>query len=236
MVVKIQVESLSKEYRKKLCERTLTKGTVERLAKEVSEKYLLQRKAFRRAVLLYAVIVILLAVMTFLSPAAVKGSMTAVIVSLGFLAALGIMIFWAVYFAVVMRIPRQFVRCLKRGYPELEMLYGYEMIISGKAAVERKTQQLPFSMQIEDVFRLQDSDNIIVAGFAHGLIAKGNSVFLIDKNDPHRRKAAAIVNRIETNGGKPAAQALDCYAALEIIDGGKYDLRAGMYLYREHTL
>ena len=82
MVVKIQVESLSKEYRKKLCERTLTKGTVERLAKEVSEKYLLQRKAFRRAVLLYAVIVILLAVMTFLSPAAVKGSMTADIVSL----------------------------------------------------------------------------------------------------------------------------------------------------------
>ena len=236
MVVKIQVESLSKEYRKKLCERTLTKGTVERLAKEVSEKYLLQRKAFRRAVLLYAVIVILLAVMTFLSPAAVKGSMTAVIVSLGFLAALGIMIFWAVYFAVVMRIPRQFARCLKRGYPELEMLYGYEMIISGKAAVERKTQQLPFSMQIEDVFRLQDSDNIIVAGFAHGLIAKGNSVFLIDKNDPHRRKAAAIVNRIETNGGKPAAQALDCYAALEIIDGGKYDLRGGMYLYGEHTL
>ena len=236
MVVKIQVESLSKEYRKKLCERTLTKGTVERLAKEVSEKYLLQRKAFRRAVLLYAVIVILLAVMTFLSPAAVKGSMTAVIVSLGFLAALGIMIFWAVYFAVVMRIPRQFARCLKRGYPELEMLYGYEMIISGKAAVERKTQQLPFFFFFEDVFRLQDSDNIIVAGFAHGLIAKGNSVFLIDKNDPHRRKAAAIVNRIETNGGKPAAQALDCYAALEIIDGGKYDLRAGMYLYREHTL
>mgnify|MGYP005801433243 CR=1 FL=1 len=236
MAVKIQVESLPKEYRKKLCERTLTKGTVERLAKEVSEKYLLQRKAFRRAVLLYAVIVILLAVMTFLSPAAVKGSMTAVIVSLGFLAALGIMIFWAVYFAVVMRIPRQFVRCLKRGYPELEMLYGYEMIISGKAAVERKTQQLPFSMQIEDVFRLQDSDNIVVAGFAHGLIAKGNSVFLIDKNDSHRRKAAAIVNRIEIEGGKPAAQALDCYAALEIIDGGKYDLRAGMYLYREHTL
>lgn len=236
MAVKIQVESLLKEYRKKLCERTLTKGTVERLAKEVSEKYLLQRKAFRRTVLLYAVIVILLAAMTFLSPAAVKGSVTAVIVSLGFLAALGIMIFSAVYFAVVTRIPRQFARCLKKGYPELEMLYGYEMIISGKAAVERKTQQMPFSMQIEDVFRLQDSDNIIVTGFANGMIAKGNSVFMIDKNDPHRRKAAAIVNRIETDGGKPAAQALDCYAALEIIDGGKYDLRAGMYLYREHTL
>ena len=196
----------------------------------------MQRKAFRRTVLLYAVIVILLAAMTFLSPAAVKGSVTAVIVSLGFLAALGIMIFSAVYFAVVTRIPRQFARCLKKGYPELEMLYGYEMIISGKAAVERKTQQMPFSMQIEDVFRLQDSDNIIVTGFANGMIAKGNSVFMIDKNDPHRRKAAAIVNRIETDGGKPAAQALDCYAALEIIDGGKYDLRAGMYLYREHTL
>ncbi len=235
MIGKIYVESLSKEYRKKLCERALTKGTIDRLAREVSEKFLRHRKAFRRAVILYTAAALLMA-MTFLSPAASAGSVKAAVISLGCLAAMGIVIFTTIYYAVVTRIPRQFAKCLKAGYPELEMLYGYEMIISGKAAAERPSQQLPFSMQIEDVFKLENSGNIVVTGFVHGLIVKGRSVFITDKNDPHRGQIAAVVGRIETEGGKPAIQAADCHAALEIVDGKSYDLRAGMYLYRERSL
>lgn len=236
MAVKIYVQSLSKEYRKKLCQGTLTRGTIDRLARDVSEKYLLQRKAFMRAAVIYAVVVILLMILTFLSPVAAEGSIMAVIISLGVLVVMGIIIFVVIYYAVVARIPRQFAKCLKKGYPELEILYGYEMIISGRTADEKPSRQLPFSMRIEDVFRLQNSDNIVVTGFASGLIVKGNSVFIIDKNNPRGGKIAAVVKRIETEGGKPAMQALDCYAALEIADGGKYDVRAGMYLYREQTL
>lgn len=47
MSVKIHVESLSDEYRRKLCGRALTRGTIDRLATEVSRKYLLQKKAFK---------------------------------------------------------------------------------------------------------------------------------------------------------------------------------------------
>ena len=93
-----------------------------------------------------------------------------------------------------------------------------------------------FNLLVEDVFKLENSGNIVVTGFVHGLIVKGRSVFITDKNDPHRGQIAAVVGRIETEGGKPAIQAADCHAALEIVDGKSYDLRAGMYLYRERSL
>lgn len=145
MAVKIQVESLSKEYQEKLRGRTLTKGTIDRLATEISRKYLLQRKAFRRTAVFYAVIVVLLGLMTLLSPSAPEGSAKAILISLGFVAAVGIILFAVIYYAVVTRVPRQFAKCLKEGYPELEMLYGYDMIVSGSAAAGRPSQQMPFS-------------------------------------------------------------------------------------------
>ena len=138
-------------------------------------------------------------------------------------------------YVAVCRVPRQFSKCLKAGYPELVIKYGYEQIVSGSLAEPKPSRQLPFSMGIEDIFRLQDSDDIVVVGFVHGLIRKGNAVHIIDKNDPSKGHAVTVVSAIELTNKKKVLEAADCMAALRLKDGTKINMNLvpGMYLYRE---
>lgn len=145
MSVKIYVESLPKEYREKLRERKLTREAVDRLAGQVSEKYLLKKRAFKRAVLICAVSSIVLFVLTLITAfksGGCGGSITAILFSCMSVAVMEILILAGVYYGAVTRTPRQFAKCLQKGYPELVMSHGYERIVSGELAEEKRSRQL----------------------------------------------------------------------------------------------
>ena len=228
-MVSIYIESLSKEYQRKLRERKLELQTIESLAASISKK-----RALKKAALLCAIITILLAVMTVLAPTASAGSRATMIFAFLIVILMEVLILVLAYVAVC-RVPRQFSKCLKAGYPELVIKYGYEQIVNGSLAEPKPSRQLPFSMGIEDIFRLQDSDDIVVVGFVHGLIRKGNAVHIIDKNDPSKGHAVTVVSAIELTNKKKVLEAADCMAALRLKDGTKINMNLvpGMYLYRE---
>ena len=230
----IYIESLSKEYQRKLRERKLELQTIESLAASISKKHLQKKRALKKAALLCAIITILLAVMTVLAPTASAGSRAAMIFAFLIVILMEVLILVLAYVAVC-RVPRQFSKCLKAGYPELVIKYGYEQIVNGSLAEPKPSRQLPFSMGIEDIFRLQDSDDIVVVGFVHGLIRKGNAVHIIDKNDPSKGHAVTVVSAIELTNKKKVLEAADCIAALRLKDGTKINMNLvpGMYLYRE---
>ena len=244
MFVKLRTENLSKEYIKKLQQRSLSRQAVDSLAAEISKKCVLHKRAFRRAMIITAAATALLMLLTALSPKALDASPAALTVSFVLLVILEAFIFIFVYFAAVTKIPRQFDRALKAGYPELVEIYGYEVIMSGELSEIRKSRQLPFSMMIEEIFELKDSNNVVVCGFVHGFIARGNSVFIgeIAQENPlfngenalaPKGQPTAIVSAIENNGGKPSKQAAECFVALEIHGVKDFTLRKGMYLYRD---
>lgn len=232
-MIKIYIEGLSQEYRQKLCGRKLTKASIDSLASQISRQYFLRRRALRRAAVICAASTVLLAILTFFSPSI--GNPKAIMLAFLSLGVMEGLILAGVHYAAVTRIPRQFAKCLEKGYPELEILYGYDRIVSGELTAWRGSRQLPFSMKIQNIFELEHSSHIVVTGFAHGLIAKDNSVFIIDKSNPARGRMAALVTRLEKSDQRPAAEAADCHVALELQNGKKLHLKEGMYLYREDS-
>lgn len=231
-MARIYIESLNAEYREKLCTRKLTRETIDSLASSVSWKYQQKKQAFKRVTFFMITATILMVLMMLLSPNAQGGSMKAIAFSFAVVLVMEILILAAVYYGIVTRVPRQFVRCLRKGYPELEMEYGYEQIIAGRFADKKNTQQFDFSLKIEDVFRLKNSEDIVVVSFAHGLIARGNSVFIMDKDALSPKRIGAVVAAIEKGNGEPAMQAADCKVALRIQKGTELALTPGMCLYR----
>lgn len=231
--MRIRLDNLPKEYQKKLCERTLTRETIHHLACSVSQKYKKQKQALWRVSVVLVILTLLMAAASCVSPAAARGNRMVILASCGAALILELLIIAGIYYIAVTRVPRQFTRCLARGYPELVTVYSYDAIIDGSLAASSLQDQLPFSLYIEDIFRLRDSHDVVVSGFAHGLISRNQSVYIIDRNDPARGKHAAIVTQIETGPGQPARQAADCPAALRLQNGQDVPIRTGMYLYRE---
>lgn len=231
-MARIYIESLNAEYREKLRARKLTRETIDSLASSVSRKYQQKKQAFKRVTFFMITATILMVLMTLLSPNAQGGSMKAIAFSLAAVLVMEILVLATVYCGVVTRVPRQFVQCLRKGYPELEMEYGYEQILDGSFADQKKPQQFDFSLKIEDVFRLKNSEDVVVVGFAHGMIARGNSVFILNEAASSQKRTGAVVTAIEKGNGEPAMQAADCRVALKIQKGAELALTPGMHLYR----
>lgn len=231
-MVTIRLENLPEEYRKKLCARELTRETIASLAASVSDQYLLRKRTFKKVAVMLPALTLLMAVLTFFAPAAERGSINVILGSFGFTLLVEIVILAAVYFLTVTRVPRQFAKCLQKGYPELEIVYGYAQLTDGSLSNQSRPRQLPFSLQIEQVFALNNSEDVVVVGFVHGLIERGNSVLILDKNDPSGKRTAAIVSAVE-KADRAVVQAADCNAALKIQKGAQLGLTPGMYLYRK---
>lgn len=232
MRMRIYIESLNAEYREKLRARKLTRETIDSLASTVSRKYQQKKQAFKKVTVFMIAATILMILMTLLSLNALGGSMKAITFSFAVVAVMEILILAAVYYGVVTRVPRQFAQCLRKGYPELEMEYGYEQIIGGSLADKKNPQRFDFSLEIEDVFHLKNSEDLVVVGFAHGLIARGNSVFILNKDASSQKRTGAVVSAIEKGNGESARQAADCKVALKIQKGAELALTPGMHLYR----
>lgn len=235
MCAKIYLQTLSKEYRNKLCQGTLAKGSVNSLAVSISRNYQQQKHRLLLAAAICVILTIAMAVLGCLSPASPSGNQPVFLQACAFVLFFELILFPSIYYLIVTRIPRQFARCLEKGYPELAMTYGYESIISGALVQPFSSLQLPFSLYIEDTFELRNSRDMVVTGFAHGLIKKGFSVYLIDKEDPSRKRKVSIVTRIETSPDISVSEAADCHVALRLQNGKDLAPIPGMYLYRQNT-
>ena len=232
--MRIRLDNLPKEYQKKLCERTLTQETIYSLTFSISQKYRKQKQLLIRVAILRVILTLVMAAASFISPAAARGNRIVILGSCAVALILELLIIAGIYYIAVTRVPRQFSRCLAKGYPELTSFYSYEAILSGQLEASGQSRQLPFSLYIEDVFHLDDSHDVIVSGFAHGLITRNQSVYIIDPKDPAKGKYAAIVTQIETGPGQPAQQAADCPSALRLQNGQDFPICPGMYLYRDN--
>lgn len=233
MVIKLHLDSLSKEYQKKLSERKLTYETIFELAVSISKKYLLQKRLIIRIGLISAVMICAMAVMGICSPSASRANPAIILLSCAAAYFLELCVLFFLYFAAVTRIPRQFSNCLKKGYPELSMSLGYEAIVSG--SLSSSSCQLPFSLMIEDIFNLQGCNDVVVTGFVHGLIRKNCSVHVLNRHASPSVHLVSIVTAIETAPGASAYEAADCRAALRLQDGKDLNLQQGMYLYRQDS-
>lgn len=235
MKVMVHIENLPQEYREKLCARKLTRATIDSLARSVSARYFQRKQALKRAILICTAVTVLLMLLTVFAPAAVQGNISVGAILFSFAAVMVIeaAALTLAYYVAVTRVPRQFDRCLQKGYPDLVMIYGYEMLTDGSLKEKKANGQTAFSLQIQGIFNLPDRDDVVVTGFTHGLIVRGNSVYIIDKADPAKGRQVALVTEIEKGPGKKVLQAADCKTALRIKDGKKLILEQGMYLYRE---
>lgn len=231
--MRIYVENLEKEYQKKLCAHALSRETIDSLAASISDTFLLRKRVFKKLLILLPAGTLLIGALSLFAPAAQESDIAVLEGSFVFTVLVELLIMAFVYAFYVTRVPRQFARCLKKGYPELEMEYGYEQIVNGSLASNGGRKHPSFSLQIEDVFPLRDSGDIVVAGFAHGLIAKGNSVYIGDKTDASQKRAWALVTALEKTGRQAVAQAADCRVALRLQKGAQLGLKPGMCLYRE---
>lgn len=234
MIAKIRLESLSKEYRKKLSERKLTQETIHELAVSISRKYLLQRRLIIIIAVISAVLSCLMALLGISSPSAARGNRTVILFSCAIAFLLELFLLFFLYFAAVTRIPRQFSRCLKKGYPELSNVYGYEILLSGILA--DASHQAPFSLIVENTIPLQNSRDIVVTGFAHGLIRKNCSVYISGKAGSGEELKTTLVTGIETAPAVSVREASDCPVALRLQNGKDLSLQPGMYLYRKDSL
>lgn len=231
--MRIHLDNLPKEYQKKLCERTLTQETIHSLACSVSQKYRQQKQVLFRVSIILVILTLLMAAVSYISPAAARGNRMVILASCGATLILELLILASIYYIAVARVPRQFNRCLSKGYPEFAAVYSYDAILSGNLILSSSQTQLPFSFYIEDIFRLRDNHDLVVTGYVHGLIIRNQSVYIINLNDPSEGKYTAIVTQIETGPGQPAHQAADCPAALRLQNGQNLPIHTGMYLYRE---
>lgn len=233
MIVKIPFPSLPKEYRKKLIERKLTKDTLQQLAISISKIYVLQKRRLKIIAIAGPALTIIMVLLSLLSPAASHINQTVYFLCCAVAILFEIILLIIIHYVWISRIPRQFSNALKKGYPELTAVYGYSAIIDGTLANFDASQQFPFSLYIEEVFQVKNSADIIVTGFAHGLIKKNCSVFITGEAALSQKTKAALITGIEISSGKSSLTACDCMAALLVRNGKSFNLKPGMWLYRK---
>ena len=137
-MARIPIDNLPGEYREKLRNRGLTRETIAALAVSVSKTYLLRKRAFKKVAILLPVITIFMMALSFFAPATKRGSTAAIGWATVVTLLVEVFIMAVVYCLIVNRVPRQFAGCLKKGYPELEMEYGYEQITNGSLASDTR--------------------------------------------------------------------------------------------------
>lgn len=233
MGIRIHLDHLPIQYQNKLKSRQLSKETIESLATSVSEKYLRQKKLLKRIAVWFSFLPLILALLGLFGASSANVNNHVFLLSCMFALLLEWVLLIAIYYLAVTRVPRQFSRCLKKGYPELEMTYGYEVIVDGSLVNPFFSHQLPFSLYIENVLELNDCHDVVITGFAHGLIRRNTSVYITNRKNPPKKQPAFIVTGIEIASGIPALEAADCPVALRIKDGKTLPVCSGMYAYRK---
>ncbi|PJI07825.1 MULTISPECIES: hypothetical protein [Clostridium] len=125
----LYIEGLSDEYKKKIKKRELSLKSIDSIFHSIKDTYHQRKKGMLCASIMLTAIFLIMDVMTALNELKTNqlnmSTLVFPIVIIPFILAL-------CYFLCVSRIPRQFNKCLKIGYPELMDQYGYDAIKAPK--------------------------------------------------------------------------------------------------------
>lgn len=230
-MTRIYVESLSKEYCNKLKNRQLSKTSIESLFDSISKKYHQRRKMMFFLTIMVCVVMLFMSISTLMMthPENITPLFAGCVILLPCLATVAILVF--VYFIAVSRVPKQFDRYLKIGYPEMVIQYGYEAMKNAKKASRQSTTRPRFVLSVTEVFHLKEGNDLIVMGLTQGTIVCGMEVFLSETTERTATQHKVRITGIETGSGKSASQASDCHVALRIEKGNFYNIKQGSVLY-----
>ncbi len=98
-----------------------------------------------------------------------------------------------------------------------------------KATPEVPTKE-SFVYGVEDVFRLKDSDDIVVVGFVKGTVKPGMAVYVSNIGDDDNVTLLTTVQGLEIQG-KPVETATDCPVALCLQMGNKSNVKIGSVVF-----
>lgn len=126
----IYIEGLTNEYKKKIKKRELPLKLIDSIFHSIRDTYHKRKKAMLHVSIMVIAIFLIMDVMVALNQLKTNGLGMDFILGNLVLFPIVIIVFVLAlcYFLCVSRIPRQFNKCLKIGYPELIDQYGYDAI------------------------------------------------------------------------------------------------------------
>jgi len=241
-VVVVYFESLSSEYKKKLKKRELTRAEVKSLFQYLAIKYKERKRRFEIFTVIFLALCVAFSSMSLIHTAR-QGKfdieMGVFLVSIWVL--ISIISFPLMYYFAMARVPLQFTRCLKIGYPDLASIYGFKAIRqyarkSEHEVSEEISKQYPSCvLRIEDTFSFNNSNDLVVVGNLQGKIQRGDVVYVSLEYENYSIETQIIaieIIAIEIAYNTPANEAVNRKVALRIKEGRKYGVKKGMMVYK----
>ena len=101
-----------------------------------------------------------------------------------------------------------------------------------KVTMEQKQspQEESFVYGVEDVFRLKDSNDLVVVGIVKGTVKPGMAVYVSNIGDDNNVTLLTTVQGLEIQG-KPVETATDCPVALRLQMGNKSNIKIGSVVF-----
>lgn len=253
-MARIYIESLSREYKKKLKNRELTREEVNGIFLTVADNYKRRKKSFMAVSIMLAVIMGLMVVMTLMykpEGEGLDGNGVLFIIWLQLL--FYIVIMFILYYLGMAKVPLQFSSCLKKGYPQLVNEYGFKAIreYAKKAKdentnpmneevndlsieeVKRNIDNLACILKIEDTFNLSNYADLIVVGFLEGRICRGDKVYILTGSNGNYIESE--IAAIEIGPRQQVNEAANRHVALGIKNGRGMGIKKGMIVFKRAT-
>lgn len=242
-MARIYYESLSREYKKKLKKRELPEKTVKSLFITIAKRYNEKKKAMKLAYIICTGSFLLVGSMGFIKLTQDEGLKLS---SFGLFVALPLLslifILGLTYYLGVAKVPMEYTRALKRGYPELVDKYSFKAIrnYNDREANEyaTKSSETPpkihssNALVIEDTFNLLRSTDIVVVGYLQGTMAAGDMINIASEKQQEGNYIKTKIVSIEVPSQKAAIEASNCNVALRIKDGKGYNIKKGMVIFK----
>ena len=94
---------------------------------------------------------------------------------------------------------------------------------------------LEASLGVFDVFRLENTDDIVVVGAVKGKLTNGDAVYVTNPGEDDSGMLLTQVISMETGPNQPVRDAEDCTAAIRLEKGSLYDIRVGSVIFTRNT-
>lgn len=232
-MARIYVESLSKEYKKKLKNAELTQQEIRGAFEYLATKYYEKKKTLKITAIVMPITFGSMLLIAIIQSLRMGNLDTKVILALTLMFVIvgGIIVPGAVYLGIS-KVPMEFSRYLNKGYPHLVNQYGFKAIkeYAKNLNDETKRNYDACFLRIEDTFELINSDDLVVVGYLKGVIQSGNVVYIGFEVNDNCVKTQVV--GIEIGYNQPANQAANRNVALRIKDGKKIGIHKGMVIFR----
>ncbi len=235
--MKIYIERLPSETVNNIKNRVYTREELDKLHAMVKKKDSNKRRGYRRACIIMTASLLL--IMALSVPMATPPLMWAIALTAG----ICVLLFITIKILAVDVIRRQFLKALKKGYPEWLGLYGahsfsahsdrYEnsptadsgqvWLNKGVPAEQIHQKELPpmnerFTFVIDDMFSLRGTVGLVVVGFVQGTVKKGTLAYILFPEYGTVRETTILDMELRRKNGhfQKAKSATDCHVSLLI--------------------